>query len=261
MDRRTLIIGGAASAAAALHPAPLLAQAGVRTVKQHIAGVDRPWRHSRIADPTGSALSKKVERFELRGGDCKGDDCAAQVARVERQIVTDLTLGDRGQFVYHLYFASDEYNFLPKVVTTTGQLILYDRPRSDWHGGPLWRIESEPGSDKLYIRVSRLWTENGRLRTADYKSEGIGRLTQKITMNRWHQVAVDFGLSAGPDGYLTTYFDGRRVMDYSGPTALPGTQLGVSYGIHQARTNKYPGGARAMPPQVVYYVGPRFARA
>jgi len=79
-------------------------------------------------------------------------------------------------------------------------------------------------------------------------------------MDKWHQIVINFVLSPGSNGAVDMYLNGRISMQYRGPTAPNGTVLGVSYGIYQNETNKYPAGAKAIPPQVVYYTEPRLYR-
>ena len=79
---------------------------------------------ARIADPTGSAPTNRVERFALRDGHCRGTDCQASRARVERHIVTTLSDGDSLRYSYYVYFPSAEYNLVRGVSTTVGQLYL-----------------------------------------------------------------------------------------------------------------------------------------
>jgi len=270
MDRRRFLTcaTGAAAFGISLAPRAGLAQSRVRILKQEVDGLQRRWSHRAVADPTGSAPTRNVERFELRSGDCKGGDRRATAgplgqqtrARIERHVVTNLSVGQRGQFVYYLYFPSSEYNFLPNVITSTGQIFLYDNPRGDWGGGPLWLLESDPGSRRLFVKISSFYSEGGRLQSDQLRRYSVGDLGGSIPLDQWVQVVINFGLSAGGDGFVQTYLNGRGAVQYAGPTALPGVVAGYSYGIYQVRTNQYPGGAQAIPPQVVYYSGVGMAR-
>ncbi len=270
MDRRRFLTcaSGVLAASFGFEPRPVLAQSRIRVLKQEVDGLQRRWSHRTISDPTGSAPTRRIERFELRNGDCKGGDCKALPgplgpqtrARIERHVVTDLSVGQRGQFVYYIYFPSAEYSFLPNVITSAGQIYLYDNPRSDWDGGPLWLLESDPGSQRLFVKISRFYTEGGRLQSDQLRRYPVGELGRSIPLDQWVQVVVNFGLSPGNDGFVQTYLNGRGVMQYSGPTALPGVVAGYSYGIYQIRTNQFPGGAQAIPLQVVYYAGVGMAR-
>lgn len=263
MQKRDFVLGGAAALSAVTATGiPTFTQAASRakTIKQEVDGVKRSWSYKKLRDPTGNAPTRRVERFEIRNGDCKGGDCQKGNGRTERHVVSDLTLGDTGRFAYSIYYPSHEYNFLPNVVTNTGQVFLYDKPRSDWGGGPLWMCEASPGGAKLAAKISTFRYVGKRIYADTKRRYPLGTVGRSLPMDRWHQIVVDFKLSDGSDGFVATYVNGKRAMRYTGPTALPGAVAGMSYGLYQNRTNEYPGDKKSIPPQVVYYSGTQLLR-
>lgn len=263
MQKRDFLIGGTASIASTLVPGSLVpanASTRLRTLKQEVDGVKRSWSYKKLRDPTGSAPSSRVERFEIRNGDCKGGDCRRYSGRIERHVVTNLSHGESGRFSYNFYLPSEGYNYLPNVISNLGQVFLYDKPRSDWDGGPLWMFEAGPGSRKISAKVSTFRKENGRL-IADTKGRyALGDVGRTIQLDRWHQGIVDFKLASNSNGSVETYLNGKRAMRYKGPTSLEGAVAGMSYGIYQNHTNRFPGGAKAIPAQVIYYSNVQMVR-
>lgn len=137
--RRRTFLSGATAATALSWPGSGLSQTAERATRvrlsdSRIMSARRSYSYNIIADPTGSAPTDRIERFELRGGDCPtiGRDCVprpfgngrtVQRTRTEKVIETRLRDGDEGLFRYWLYLPSAEFNFVDSVNTALGQLL------------------------------------------------------------------------------------------------------------------------------------------
>jgi len=239
----------------------------VRILKDWISSKKRSHNYKKLADPTGSAPTNRVERFELRGGDCSNDgDCTPRPlngrnvarARTERVLSTDMRNGDEGLFSYYLYIPTAEYAIIPQVGSTFGQLLAsFSRtPGSD--GRPICSLDTDE-RPQLYIQFSEAGVSEGN-RTRE-KSAALGRLSEGSTlMDRWIKFEMYFKLSSSDDGFIEVRVNGKSSGRLVAKTFHPDGGLEVRYGIYQTGTNQYPGGAGALPPQVVYFSDAKIVR-
>lgn len=222
---------------------------GVRIIDSFWNRANQEYVWARVDDPTGTAPTDMVERFALRDGHCRGWDCENNRARVERHIITDLQDGDRLRYSYSLYLPSDEYNVVPGVSTTVGQLFLTGREGGG--GEPIWDLNTTDRGRDWYMRMLTPIPGTDPIATETVRRIELGA----IPFDRWVRITVDAQLSSGSDGFIEAFVDGRSVGRASGINTTPDAYLEYDYGVYQKLQNLLQaGGAReGIPQQVVLY--------
>lgn len=267
MNRRTFLT--TSSLALIALTAPALGQTTYRKArvnKRRHSGTDKSYSHRRIADPTRQ-IGGRVERFELRGGDCSSnEDCTARRlgnrmvtrARVEKVWETALRKGDSGLFRYKLYLPSNEYSAVSQFGTAMGQVLAAFRRGNTYDSFPLFTFNTDRGSSRVYAAMSEAQIDENQ--PVKYREFDIGNLRRNL-LDRWISVQIAFRLSTGTDGALTVNVDGRKLGTFKGRTILDDGFLEIRYGLYQTGTNHYPGGAGAIPTQVAYFAQPELLQA
>lgn len=247
---------------------PALSQASyasVRLRQTRFSGKNRSYSYKRVSDPTGTAPGSRVERFELRGGDCSNrGDCTPRPlngrmvarTRIERVFIGNMGEGDEGVFRYFVCLPSDGYHPVPSVGSTMGQLLWNFTRNGDGDSTPIFSLDTndrDPNStlQAAMSEVKRSEAEAGRV---GHKLARIGSLTRDRSLyDRWHEVQCRFRLSSGKDGFVETFFNGREIGRLSGRTITRGGIIEVRYGIYQTGTNQYPRGVNAIPTQIALF--------
>jgi hypothetical protein len=265
MQRREMLITGALAAAYMLTPVVAISQATaerVRITKDRISSKNRSYNYKKLADPTGKAPTKRVERFELRGGDCSGQgDCTPRPlngrqvsrARTERVLFTDLKNGDAGLLSYYIYFPSKEYNVVNELGSTFGQLLASLTRSWESDSRPIFSLDTDEGSrPSLHAQVVEAEPFEGR--RANEKTLRVGTLDRGSSLfYQWIKIEAHFLLSESNNGFVEIRVNGKSIGRFVGKTILPEGGIEIRYGIYQTGTNQYPGGANAIPSQVVYF--------
>ncbi len=231
-----------------------------RVVKTQLKSAGQRYNNRRIKDPTGTAPTSTVERFELRGGDCFRGDCIARPnrrgilkarARTEKVLTTTLKDGDEGLFRYSVYFPSSEYSIVGEIGSTFGQLLsAIERPGvSD--SFPIFSLDTASDDPNSTLEVVLEEARNEGLEKLKHSTVKLGSLHRYF--NRWIGVSIRFRLSSKRDGFLSVSIDGKKVSQFTGRTIVSDGFLELRYGIYQTGTNRYPGGANAVPAQVAYF--------
>lgn len=266
LSRRTLLIG--ASSAVFFGHATSQASAEIVLTKTRIRNVryskvNRRYAYRKLSDPTGTAPSKMVERFEVRGGDCPNSgDCTprplngrmVQRARSERVLLPDFSEGEEGLFTYHFLLPSKEFNIIDSIGTTFGQVMANFTRDKMSDGRPIFTFDTNWGhrGSPIYVELNEAGEQEGGERRHTHIPVGV--LGSDPTLfDRWHRVDVFFRLSTQSDGFLKFVLNGRDMGQFRGRTMMPGGGAEVRYGVYQSGTNQYPGGPKAVPPQVVYF--------
>lgn len=261
MERRIFLTIGMAALA---FPAPALSQTTVRRVRafeDRMSGEAPPYSHKVVRDPTSSAPGATVERFEVRGADCpRRSECVnarplngrmVTRNRSERALGYRLGEGAVGIFRYSVFLPSNEYQIVDSVGSTFGQLLWAFGRGDNYDSFPIFSLDTAFGTrGQMEVVLSEMReTEGARYRS---KAERIGSLYGNL-LDRWLNVEVQFRLSSGQDGYLTSSVNGRSFGRFGGRTMLPNGWLEVRYGIYQTGTNQFSGDPKDMPTQVAYF--------
>lgn len=214
-----------------------------------------PWNYAVVKDPTGSAPTEFVERFEIRYGDCgrneKGswDGCAKdrhRIERVEEQFYNGgyVPKGEHygeNWYSWFIYFPKDWKSIYP-ASQQYGQ--FYDR----WDNGVNWQFRMRKG----FFTIER------QLATGNILSKH--RLVPGYEMlGRWTHIKVhaNWDTSDDGDGFLKVYINDKLEYDYKGRTTATNSGGAFKYGIYQSwlskvTNDKYPNG-EGFPTQVLYY--------
>ncbi|MCH2078043.1 MAG: hypothetical protein MK180_14395 [Rhodobacteraceae bacterium] len=118
-----------------------------RVIASELSGARRSYSYKTIADPTGQAQTRRVERFELREGICNNSDCERRPytrSRIESQNITSLRNGDEAWLLFQVYFPSAEFNQVRHISATYGQLFVNYEYTKNWEGSAIWQLGSGP---------------------------------------------------------------------------------------------------------------------
>lgn len=207
---------------------------------------DKPHGFSVVPDPTGSAPTPMVERFEVRPGDCGRhpgwDDCATDRERSElgeRKKTTGP--GEEWWYGWSLYLPADDPDIFPAKVT----LGQFHQAKSH----VIWRFQLAGDGLSLKDHVS------GRdRRTHDVIPEADLR-------GRWHRFEVQARWSRDADGFLRVWVNGTQKVAYSGRT-MTAKAVYFKYGVYRSVLSRYKKarGADRVPAQIVHYANVKRSR-
>jgi len=195
-----------------------------------------------IDDPTGQATTTRVERFEVRAGDCSWDrwgwsDCANDRERSElAQLNRRFTHGEYW-YGWSLYIPHD-FPIIWPVKTSLGQF-------HQQNSHPIWMIQLMPGGMYLDRQTSR-----GTVRL-------FPLLREEELRGRWHRFEVHARWSHQRDGFLNVWVNGELKVHYAGPTFF-GENVYFKYGVYRtfvSRSNITP-----VPTQIALFANVRAAR-
>ena len=196
-----------------------------------------------IADPTGAAPVPKIERFEVRPGDCGRNsgwnDCENDRERSE--------LGERGKstgpgqtwwYGWHLYVPEDYINVFPTKVA----LGQFHQHRSH----VVWMFQNAGGGYHLDDQV--------RGKTSRYYE----LIPETELRGRWHRIEVQAKWSRESDGFLRVWVNGEQKVDYAGRT-MTADFVYFKYGVYRSYVSRYKNatGSDAVPAQTALYANVR----
>jgi len=191
-----------------------------------------------IPDPTGSAPTPLVEKFEVRSGDCSSQpdwsDCRKDRERSELTHKGRDPIGRTYWYGWSIYIPADFPSIWP-VKVALGQ----------WHqegSHPVWMIQHQQFG--IYLDDQVLGATRKYYKLADFR-EMRGKWTRFEFHVKW---------SKEDDGFFRAYANGEQVADYSGRTSWENTQF-FKYGIYRTYVSRVPG----TPTQIVYYANVRRA--
>ena len=191
-----------------------------------------------IDDPTGSAPTQRVERFEVRPGDCGASngwsDCATNRERSELSERTKTVRSGTYWYGWSFFIPEDYVNVFP-TKTAIGQFHQEG-------GHPLWMFQNSFGGywlDKQVIGVTESYHQ--LIAPEDFKG-------------RWHQIEVHVNWSAGPDGFLYIWVNGEKRFEFQGQTAK-GKPVYFKYGIYRSYLSRYKNSFKKaeVPGQILYF--------
>jgi hypothetical protein len=259
LHRRAFLLGTSALGLAALGgcaPAESEIPGFVRVpiTRERKSGTQNSYSQRRVEDPL-QVMQRPVDRFELRGGDCSGNnDCFPRQlgsgvvtrARTERVLETNLRSGT-ALFRYQIYVPSSEFEPAKYVSVALGQFLSGD----DDDSMPIFILNMF--TDGMSSRVVAKVNEAPKDESLRERSQTIELVQSADFFDRWIQVEVLVDLSTEEDGSITVTFDGTEYPTFRGPTLRPSQRVELRYGVYHTGTNRFPGGAENVPDQVVYY--------
>lgn len=209
------------------------------------------WGYSYSKDPASINGGGKVERFEVRPGDCGTDsgwsDCDTDRERSEISVKPVLS-AYRNHWIGYSIFMPKDFESSPSVRTTLGQIHIKGG-FSGSAGGfksfpPLIQINAY--GDGYVTQYHRLSGSKSKIvDESDYRRL-IGLSEMK---GRWVNVLLNLS-SKGPSSVLEIYIDGSLVERFE--QSLPNSPAGFyfKYGIYRSFISRH---GKPMPTQVVYF--------
>jgi len=204
-----------------------------------------------ISDPTGSAPTPYVERFELRHGDCavtdNWSDCATDRERSEIHTGSDNYEGSEYWYGWSLYLPSDT-PYLYTVNQNFGQFHQEGNPR----GCSSFLFEKS-----VYGFIID--------RQVDCKAQQeVEILTEDQLIGKWNKFEINARWSNKDDGYFYIYVNGELKYSYKGRT-MYGTVIYQKYGIYRGFLKRYCmvhkcTGSKEVPTQIAYYANVKRAK-
>ena len=190
-------------------------------------------------DPTGSAPTDMIEIFDVRPGDCSGNegwnDCKKDRERSELSERNKST-NPNSEYWYgwYIYFPEDYVNVYPTKVA----LGQFHQKSSH----PVWMFQNSDGGYHLDNQV-RGFTE--RYFTLIKESELRGR---------WHKIEVHARWAKNDSGFMYVWVNDEQKVDYHGQT-MDASQVYFKYGLYRSFLSRYKRAENAdeVPAQKVYY--------
>lgn len=206
-----------------------------------------PRGYAVVADPTGSAPVPKVERFEVRPGDCGANsgwnDCTSDRERSELSEHGDRNPeGATWWYGWSFYIPTD----FPNVFPTKVALGQFHEEKSH----VVWMFQNHRDGYHL-----------------DDQVEGHTRRYYELIPDaelrgRWHRIEVQARWSRGSDGFFRVWVDGEQKVDHNGQT-MTAERVYFKYGLYRSFLSRYKkvAGANSVPTQIVYFANVRRAES
>lgn len=207
-----------------------------------------PWGYQRILDPTGSAPTQYVERFEVRAGDCSSgatwSDCSNDRERSEISTPKNNILGNEYRYTWSIYIPEDYESAWPAKVTL-GQFHQLGDNTVGRLGKHSW------GTTPPFMFVM---SENGLLIVNNNTISPSEVVVEKDNIKgKWHTISVEAKWDK-KNGYFNVYADGERKYAYDGKTTE--NTVYFKYGIYRRSVSYYQREhGKEIPTQVVYFTG------
>lgn len=203
---------------------------------------DQSHGYAVVTDPTGTAPATRVERFEVRPGDCAANqgwnDCERDRERSElREESSQTKTGTEFWYGWWLYLPPDWPDVWP-AKTVVAQFHQHE-------SHPLW----------MFLH------RNGELVLDD---QSTGRTTRVVPLvddanlrGRWHRFEVHAKWANDSSGRLSVWVNGQLRFDHAGPT-MTARSVYLRYGVYRSFLSRATSGSRAvLPPQTALFAAVR----
>jgi hypothetical protein len=183
----------------------------------------KPWNHL-FAEAPGYPVRMgwASERYELRPGDCFGDDCNRQPSFERAESAQDGQQQYEGDEYWYgwSFFVPADIPGLASGFTHFGQFqqhSLYN---------PIWMFTKVYAGD--FVMRYNATAPGGAKFTFPLMSDSEFR-------GRWHDIVVHAKWALDTSGFTRVWVNGTKMVDYSGPTRTAGnTDVYFKYGIYRA---------------------------
>jgi len=184
---------------------------------------DKPYGYEIVDDPTGTAPAKRVERFEVRAGDCgvsKGwSDCARNRERSELREGRPVSpAGSEAWYGWWFYLPETWPDVWP-TKTVIGQF-------HQWRANVIWMFLNYRGG---------LWLDD---MSGGGTSRRIPLIAAATLRGRWHRVEVHARWARDKTGFLRVWIDGVKKADLAGSTMTADTVY-FRYGVYRSFVSRY----------------------
>ena len=214
-----------------------------------ITGGKLPHTYQIIKDPTGSAPTELIERFEVRAG-----DCGTHIHGSNGGATTDCNSGrTRVEVVAHIARVKSKWSKSAKEF---------------WYGYSIYIPEEYPVAAPYVMPYLGQWEHLGDGEAASFapalsvnESHGVLRTNGAVIANKeslkgnWHKIEAHIRWSDKSDGFIRVYGNGELVWELTGGITASRDRIGFKYGLYRHKTFgglKYPEDW-SYPTQIVYY--------
>ena len=184
--------------------------------------------------------------FVLPGDSCEREDCGSDRERTQLlQSRPDNNAGDSYRYAFSFYLPNDFPDVYP-----ANTLLWEVKPFGS--GKPSIMVE-------IVERQLQFTMSNPGVSQRDKMNPERPSIMQsmgRIPAGRWTDVVIDVRWSAGADGILQVYQDGRRIVNYNGPNMESGVRSqAVMFGIYRSFISRFVSstGASTAPTQEAYF--------
>lgn len=194
-----------------------------------------------IADPTGTPPCARIERFEVRAGDCATNglwsDCRTNRERSELSEFDSRSFdGDEAWYGFSVYLPDD----WPDVWPTKTVIAQWHQQRQH----VVWMLLHQRGSLVLDNQSGGTSSERIELMPADQ------------LRGRWWRIEMHAKWSTGKDGQIRLYVNGEQMAERRGPN-MTATKVYFKYGVYRSFISRY---GHPVPTQTAYFADVRKAK-
>jgi hypothetical protein len=197
-----------------------------------------------INDFTGTAPTTKIEKFEVRPGDCSADigkwsDCKNDRERSELSGEKDNYSGSEHWYGWSIYVPVEHPNIYP-TKTALGQFHQKDGP-------PAFMFQNYAGG---------YWIDRNFGLTSHKKQI----IANKDFKGKWHQIEVNAKWHT-VDGFFIVYVNGDEAWRFEGQT-ISTSAVFFKYGVYRSFMVRYKNskGVKLVPAQTVYFANVKRAK-
>lgn len=198
-----------------------------------------------IDDFTHSAPNKKIEKFEVRPGDCSWNkdwnDCKEDRERSElSEQHKNTPAGSDYWYGWSIYFPKDYPNVFPTKVAL-GQFH-----QANSH--PIWMFQNCRGGYHLDDHVSGLKRQYTLVDESNLRGQ-------------WHKIEVHARWKKDDSGVFQVWVNGVQKVNYHGPT-MDAKDVYFKYGVYRSFLSRYKTAHKVkdVPEQIVYYANVKRGR-
>jgi hypothetical protein len=193
-----------------------------------------------VKDPTGTAPTQNIDRFEVRAGDCSANavsnDCKTARERSELAGPYEARLGREEWYGWYIYIPQDW-----KDIT------------------PAWNIYGQFYQDGGNALFATRITNQGLLVHHFLKDKQSPHFDIDLMRGKWTKVEMHIKWEKEvdgvmPDGFVNVYVNGTTLYSYKGNTVSSygdSSKIQFKYGIYRFRLDQLSG--KPAPTQIVYY--------
>ncbi|MDA0664627.1 MAG: polysaccharide lyase [Proteobacteria bacterium] len=206
-----------------------------------------PYGYIVVPDPTGTAPTATVERFEVRPGDCSAnrgwDDCATDRERSELSERGDREPAGSTRWYGWSFFLPAGFPEIHPAKLALGQ---FHQEKSH----VIWMFQQTPGGLYLDDQV------------AGHTRRYHPLIDAAALRGRWHRIEVAARWTRNEDGYFRVWVNGIRKVDYAGRT-MSADIVYFKYGVYRSFISRFRNatGTQDVPTQTVLYANIRRAES
>ena len=205
----------------------------------------KPYGYTLVEDPTGSAPTKMVERFEVRSGDCHVNggwsDCERNRERSELWEQGDRS--PRGTTAWYgwSFYVPDDWPNIDPTKTVIGQFHQH-------RAHPIWMFQNKDGG---LVLDDQSGGSSKRL---------IPLVDAAVFKGKWHRIEVHAKWETDDTGFLRVWMDGDLKLDHKGRTMSADTVY-FRFGVYRSFVSRYKtkSGQDNVPTQIALFADVREA--